>query len=100
MKKLLLILGLTLFMFSCDEEIKNEDNPAAATSIEVSEAAKDTVLLYKKNSEVFYILDKETNLVEYKLYGGSNGATATLVVVILVAVVFLIFGISIGRETY
>ena len=92
---MVLFIGLSAY----DEQIVKVENPAAITTIEISMAPKDTVLLYKKNDEAYYLVNKETNLVEYRLYSNSQNNTAFVVLMIIVGVVFLFLGLNIGRDS-
>ena len=50
------------------------------TTVSVQQAAKDTVLMTFETDSKILILNKDTNLVEYKLYGENHGNSGALFV--------------------
>lgn len=69
----ILLLVLTIgFFTSCDEDIERVSDPLEETTVAAQQAAKDTMLVYHESKEKILLLDKETNVVQYELYGVNH----------------------------
>jgi hypothetical protein len=65
MKKLLFLLAIaTVLLSSCSDKIDPVSDPKSATTIEIQEMPKDTMLVIVDNDRIT-LLNKDTNLVEY-----------------------------------
>lgn len=67
MKKLILLAAILITLMSCDSSIEKVENPRAETTIEIQSMPADTMLVaIDKNT--LYAINKESKLVEYRVY--------------------------------
>ena len=67
MKKLILLAAILLTLISCDSSIEKVENPKAETTIEIQNMPSDTMLV-AIDENTLYAINKESKLVEYKVY--------------------------------
>lgn len=91
MKKLILLAAILITLIGCDSSIEKVKNPKAETTIEIQNMPSDTMLV-AIDKTTLYAINKETKLVEYKVYDVGylsfiTGITVGLLIGLLITAV-------------